>query len=687
VKVQQFTPQVEVGIEYDLGTADCSTTAVALIAQAMMDAEDYPDNLADINLTDIAADSDFNDVMSIVCSVIEAGEDPALSAVVQQAVEDFLYPPAPVPPPPTPTPPTTYTVTYDGNGHTAGTVPSDANNYEQGDSVTVLGNTGNLVKTQDGISLLFTGWNTAANGSGTSYNAADTFNMGNANVILYAQWSAITATGPAGGLIFYDKGSVSDGWQYLEAAPASTEETLKQWGKYGTEVGVTAQGTDVGTGKANTTAIVVKLNESPADSDRAAQLCDALTEGGYSDWFLPSKDELNLMYTNLHTNVLSLGGFESVLYWSSSEYNANFAYGQDFGGNLGDYGYKYYGLRVRAVRAFRSTAPTYIVNYNANEATGGTVPSDSYHYEPGETVTVLGNTGSLVKTDHDFAGWNTAADGSGTDQAEGSTFAMGASDVTLYAKWIVTISFDKNDAGAAGSMAAQTIASGSSANLTACAFTKTGWTFAGWATTPGGDVAYADEVSYTMGNANVTLYAKWTPPETYSIGDVGPAGGYIFYDKGSYSGSPSWRYLEAAPASTEWTDKQWGGYGTLIGGTTVDIGTGQSNTSLIVAWLDANTDDTQGDVTNKTQRAAYLCDDLTEGGYDDWFLPSKDELNLMYTNLHNIADPVGGFAGDYYWSSSEVHAYSVWFQSFGNGYQYSYYAENLTSRVRAVRAF
>jgi hypothetical protein len=96
--------------------------------------------------------------------------------------------------------PPTYTVTYNGNGSTGGTVPSDANNYEQGDSVTVLGNTGNLVKTQDGISLLFTGWNTAADGSGTSYNEADTFNMGNANVTLFAQWSVLRGTGPAGGL-------------------------------------------------------------------------------------------------------------------------------------------------------------------------------------------------------------------------------------------------------------------------------------------------------------------------------------------------------------------------------------------------------------------------------------------------------------------------------------------------------
>lgn len=97
VKVQQFTPQVEVGIEYDLGTADCSTTSVALIAQAMLDAGD---NLVDINLTGIEADSDFDDVTSIVCNIIEAGGDPTVSAVIEQAVENFLYPPTPTPTPP-----------------------------------------------------------------------------------------------------------------------------------------------------------------------------------------------------------------------------------------------------------------------------------------------------------------------------------------------------------------------------------------------------------------------------------------------------------------------------------------------------------------------------------------------------------------------------------------------------------
>jgi len=104
IKVQQITPSVEVGIEYDLGTADCSTTAVALIVQAMLEDDSYPDDPADINLANIEADWYFTGVLNSVCDVLGTGVDPAVSALVQQAVEDFLHPPTPTPHP-TPTVP------------------------------------------------------------------------------------------------------------------------------------------------------------------------------------------------------------------------------------------------------------------------------------------------------------------------------------------------------------------------------------------------------------------------------------------------------------------------------------------------------------------------------------------------------------------------------------------------------
>lgn len=80
----------------------------------------------------------------------------------------------------------------------------------------------------------------------------------------------------------------------------------------------------------------------------------------------------------------------------------------------------------------------YTITYNSNGATSGSAPSDSNTYLQGDTVTVQGNTGSLIRTGYTFSGWNTAANGSGSSYAEGATFTMGAANVTLYAKWTAT---------------------------------------------------------------------------------------------------------------------------------------------------------------------------------------------------------------------------------------------------------
>ena len=84
-------------------------------------------------------------------------------------------------------------VTYDGNGYTGGTPPVDGSSpYAAGSSVTVL-DKGTLTRTGYG----FSSWNTAANGSGSSYSAGDSFTI-NAATSLYAQWH-ITLTPPATG--------------------------------------------------------------------------------------------------------------------------------------------------------------------------------------------------------------------------------------------------------------------------------------------------------------------------------------------------------------------------------------------------------------------------------------------------------------------------------------------------------
>ena len=79
---------------------------------------------------------------------------------------------------------------------------------------------------------------------------------------------------------------------------------------------------------------------------------------------------------------------------------------------------------------------TYTVTYSGNGNNGGTVPIDSSSpYDSGLTVTVLGNTGSLVKTGYTFNDWNTVADGSGTSYYQTETFTINMNTI-LYAQWI-----------------------------------------------------------------------------------------------------------------------------------------------------------------------------------------------------------------------------------------------------------
>lgn len=154
----------------------------------------------------------------------------------------------------------------------------------------------------------------------------------------------IGSQGPAGGIIFYDKGSYSDGWRYLEAA-SEDQSVIAKWGCYGKSI-PGATGIAVSTGKSNTKALL----ENCGEANMAAKLCTAYRGGGKSDWFLPSKDELNLMYTNLKKN--GVGSLASATYWSSSEGSANVAWAQSFSSGYKDDYNKYSTGYVRAVRAF-----------------------------------------------------------------------------------------------------------------------------------------------------------------------------------------------------------------------------------------------------------------------------------------------------------------------------------------------
>jgi hypothetical protein len=171
----------------------------------------------------------------------------------------------------------------------------------------------------------------------------------------------------------------------------------------------------------------------------------------------------------------------------------------------------------------------------------------------------------------------------------------------------------------------------------------------------------------------------------YAPRDWGPGGGWITYDLASdveYYATSSWRYMEAAPNNWEnsggmdpWI--MWSNVvATLIGINNDAIGEGQANTAAIIGQA------------GHTASAAKACNDLSLNGMSDWFLPSLQELNLIYMNLHTYQ--VGGFSGDTYWPSTENNSTTACGLNFSTGVA-SHKTKGSNSstigRVRPVRKF
>ena len=184
-----------------------------------------------------------------------------------------------------------------------------------------------------------------------------------------------------------------------------------------------------------------------------------------------------------------------------------------------------------------------------------------------------------------------------------------------------------------------------------------------------------------------------------NVGDIGPGGGIVFYDAGK---DDIWgRYLEIAPQLCEGVRLPWrpAGNNKMIykdaEGQTAEtwrllakgIGMGRFNTRAITSSLGAG------------KYAAKYADDLVCNGRDDWFLPSKDELDMAYNKLAQYRvgskdTPIGGFNKGYYWTSTDYNNSTAWSQYFMDGQQFDRVQTldgNKTPpnpfRVRPIRAF
>ena len=159
--------------------------------------------------------------------------------------------------------------------------------------------------------------------------------------------------GPAGGLVFYDKGYYSDGWRYMEVT--QFDQDITTWSDVSSQIGTT--GTIIGTGLGNTYLITHQSGHTT--TNYAAKLCEDFVFNGYSDWFLPSWDELNKMYINLTKGIdengisyTHVGNLDGRIYWSSSEKDAGNAKSMDFtNGSQSDWP-KNGSRSVRATRRF-----------------------------------------------------------------------------------------------------------------------------------------------------------------------------------------------------------------------------------------------------------------------------------------------------------------------------------------------
>ena len=172
----------------------------------------------------------------------------------------------------------------------------------------------------------------------------------------------------------------------------------------------------------------------------------------------------------------------------------------------------------------------------------------------------------------------------------------------------------------------------------------------------------------------------------YELGDTGPGGGKIFFRSvtafatGTGGINTAAHYLEAAPAdmptrlawaSITFIPPDHGGTGDWVDitGTSTGTGTGKMNTARILA-------------TDANAPAAKACNDYSNGGKTDWFLPSWGDLTHLYENRTSV----GNMGTDWYWSSSQGGKDYAWLQFFNNGSQGNLTKDSI-GLVRAVRSF
>ncbi|MCL2220399.1 MAG: InlB B-repeat-containing protein [Chitinispirillia bacterium] len=240
------------------------------------------------------------------------------------------------------------------------------------------------------------------------------------------------------------------------------------------------------------------------------------------------------------------------------------------------------------------TPVTYTVAYNANGGTGNAPATQTVN--AGSNVTLASGSG-LTRTGYTFAGWNTNAQGTGTNHNAGASFTPNA-NTTMYARWTqnqattYTVTYNANG-GTGTAPATQTVNAGSSVTLASgSGLTRTGYTFAGWNTSANGQGANHNAGANFTPTANTTMYARWTQNQatTYTV---------TYNANGGTGTAPSAQTVNAGSSVTlasgsglTRTGFTFGGWNTNAGGSGTNYNAGASftptaNVTLYARWIAA----------------------------------------------------------------------------------------------------
>jgi len=397
-----------------------------------------------------------------------------------------------------------YTVTYDANGATGGSVPAAPTNYPSGVQVPILGQ-GSL--TRSGYTFL--GWNGSTSGIGSIYAPGYTFTSKTAT--LYANWapgSPVKYCGGGGSGGSAGTPSVTIQYYFPIAQIVQSSDTITVY----TTALLSATSSNYGTGTAplgitsiasktviTSSTITINTNTSYLNPANDNDYTKTITSGpgGDSNYWPSGTTISNITYSavndmnssiptyNTSTKLCFSGGcgLSANVGSSGSVVTAYSFYNQCFTINFSNGAstfiansptnvlytastspvnwvtapknrYPYQDIQdsynaLTAITIIPSGGSTYVspsmpattVQYNGNGATSGSIPNPQYFgtYTGGTptSVTINGNTGSLVKSGSTFSRWNTAANGSGTYYGPSyiTTYA-GTTSIILYAQWV-----------------------------------------------------------------------------------------------------------------------------------------------------------------------------------------------------------------------------------------------------------